>query len=94
MKLATVRADNTQLYGAILEDGFVNLTPDFPQWPTLYDAISAGGFDQLLSMAEGRTATHTDFAYEMVLPNAARILCVGVNFPDRNAEYKLSLIHI
>ncbi|MBU2941317.1 fumarylacetoacetate hydrolase family protein [Shimia thalassica] len=88
MKLATVRADNTQLYGAILEDGFVNLTPDFPQWPTLYDAISAGGFDQLLSMAEGRTATHTDFAYEMVLPNAARILCVGVNFPDRNAEYK------
>ncbi|MEP3632157.1 MAG: fumarylacetoacetate hydrolase family protein [Shimia thalassica] len=88
MKLATVRADNTQLYGAILEDGFVNLTPDFPQWPTLYDAISAGGFDQLLSMAEGRTATHTDFTYEMVLPNAVRILCVGVNFPDRNAEYK------
>ncbi|MDP2579741.1 fumarylacetoacetate hydrolase family protein [Shimia thalassica] len=88
MKLATVRADNTQLYGAILEDGFVNLTPDFPQWPTLYDAISAGGFDQLLSMAEGRTATHTDFTYEMVLPNAPRILCVGVNFPDRNAEYK------
>ncbi|WP_282159033.1 fumarylacetoacetate hydrolase family protein [Shimia thalassica] len=88
MKLATVRADNTQLYGVILEDGFVNLTPDFPQWPTLYDAISAGGFDQLLSMAEGRTATHTDFTYEMVLPNAARILCVGVNFPDRNAEYK------
>jgi len=88
MKLATVRADNTQLYGAILEDGFVNLTPDFPQWPTLYDAISAGGFDQLLSMAEGRTATHIDFTYEMVLPNAARILCVGVNFPDRNAEYK------
>ena len=24
----------------------------------------------------------------MVLPNAPRILCVGVNFPDRNAEYK------
>ncbi|CUJ83232.1 Ureidoglycolate lyase [Shimia thalassica] len=88
MKLATIRADNAQLYGAILEDGFVNLTPDFPQWPTLYDAISAGGFDQLLSMAEGRTATHTDFTYEMVLPNAPRILCVGVNFPDRNAEYK------
>ena len=24
----------------------------------------------------------------MVMPNAPRILCVGVNFPDRNAEYK------
>ena len=24
----------------------------------------------------------------MVLPDAPRILCVGVNFPDRNAEYK------
>ena len=31
---------------------------------------------------------NTDFHYDMVLPDARRILCVGVNFPDRNAEYK------
>ena len=24
----------------------------------------------------------------MVLPNVRRILCVGVNFPERSAEYK------
>jgi len=38
--------------------------------------------------AEGKPVTHHDFTYEIPLPNANRILCVGVNFPDRNAEYK------
>ncbi|MGY3437171.1 MULTISPECIES: fumarylacetoacetate hydrolase family protein [unclassified Marinovum] len=60
----------------------------FPQWLTLLDAVKAGGLGALGEAAEGRSVTHTEFQYEMVLPDAARILCVGVNFPDRNAEYK------
>ncbi|MCP4820711.1 MAG: fumarylacetoacetate hydrolase family protein, partial [Shimia sp.] len=61
---------------------------DFRQSPTLFDAVQADGLAALATAAEGRAATHTDFEFEMVLPNARRILCVGVNFPDRNAEYK------
>lgn len=88
MKFATFTADGESFYGAVMDAGAVALSPDFPHWPTLYDAIAAGGLDDLAQAAQGRAVTHKDFAYDMVMPNAPRILCVGVNFPDRNAEYK------
>ena len=88
MRFATCTAAGETFYGAITDAGAVALSPDFPQWPTLFDAVVAGGFDALSDAASSRSVTHRVFEYEMVLPDARRILCVGVNFPDRNAEYK------
>ena len=88
MRFATVSAGGEQLYGAVVEGGFVALSPDFPHWPTLKSVIEAGALDQLETAAQGRAVTHTAFTYEIPMPDVARILCVGVNFPDRNAEYK------
>ncbi len=88
MNFATYSSGGTTLYGAVTDDGMIALSPDFPKWPTLYDVAAAGGLGELGEVAAGKPVTHTEFVYEMVLPNAPRILCVGVNFPDRNAEYK------
>ncbi|UES39045.1 fumarylacetoacetate hydrolase family protein [Roseibium aggregatum] len=87
-RLATYSADGQEFYGAVTDTGMIALSPDFPQWPTLYDAIRASGLQDLVTAAKDKPVTHSEFTYEMVLPNAPRILCVGVNFPDRNAEYK------
>ncbi len=88
MKLASFTSTGAQYYGAVTDAGMIALNDDFPQWPTLLDAVQADGLGALAKAAVGKPVTHRDFAYEMVLPNAPRILCVGVNFPDRNAEYK------
>ncbi|WP_294221700.1 fumarylacetoacetate hydrolase family protein [uncultured Shimia sp.] len=88
MKFATYRADGSVFYGAVTDAGMIALSSDFPQWLTLLDAVQNDGLAALEAAAAGKAVTHTDFVYEMVLPNARRILCVGVNFPDRNAEYK------
>lgn len=88
MKFATYSAGGETFYGAATDDGMIALSPECPQWPTLLDVVRAGALDQLGALAADKVVTHTDFIYEMVLPNAPRILCVGVNFPDRNAEYK------
>jgi len=88
MRYATYSTGGETFYGAVTDDGLIPLNGDFPQWPTLLDVIQADGLDALEQAAAGKTAAHTDFEFEMVLPNAPRILCVGVNFPDRNAEYK------
>lgn len=88
MKYATYSTNGETFYGAVTDDGMIPLNADFPQWPTLFDVVQANGLDALGQAATGKSATHTDFEFEMVLPNARRILCVGVNFPDRNAEYK------
>ncbi|WP_306143317.1 fumarylacetoacetate hydrolase family protein [Roseibium sp. MMSF_3412] len=88
MNFATFSSGGQTYYGAVASSGMIALSPHFPQWPTLYDAVAAGGLASLKEAAKVHDITHTDYAYEMVLPNAPRILCVGVNFPDRNAEYK------
>ncbi|MGR3635728.1 MAG: fumarylacetoacetate hydrolase family protein [Shimia sp.] len=88
MKFATYSSANETFYGAVTDDGMIALNHAFPEWPTLLDAVQADGLSALAEATEGKVVTHTDFDYEMVLPNAPRILCVGVNFPDRNAEYK------
>jgi 2-keto-4-pentenoate hydratase/2-oxohepta-3-ene-1,7-dioic acid hydratase in catechol pathway len=88
MKYATYTTNGETFYGAVTDGGMIPLNGDFPQWSTLLDVIRADGLDALEQAAAGKSASHTDYEFEMVLPNAPRILCVGVNFPDRNAEYK------
>jgi 2-keto-4-pentenoate hydratase/2-oxohepta-3-ene-1,7-dioic acid hydratase in catechol pathway len=88
MRFATYSSNGETFYGAVTDAGMIALNSDFPDWPTLLDAVQADGLGALGQVAAGKTVTHTGFQYEMVLPNAPRILCVGVNFPDRNAEYK------
>lgn len=88
MKFVTVDAGGEPLWGVLVEDGFIALSPDFAQWPTLKDVVAAGGLPELMSATVGRAVTHTDFTFEIPVPNPGKIICVGVNFPDRNAEYK------
>jgi 2-keto-4-pentenoate hydratase/2-oxohepta-3-ene-1,7-dioic acid hydratase in catechol pathway len=90
MKFATVRVGDTRLYGVMRDDGFVALSPEFPQWPSLRNVIEAGALKQLAQAAMGRDITHRPgtFTYDIPVPDPEKIICVGVNFPDRNAEYK------
>ncbi|MEM7522922.1 MAG: fumarylacetoacetate hydrolase family protein [Pseudomonadota bacterium] len=88
MRFATFTAQGETHYGAVTDAGAVALSPDLPEWPTLRDVVEADGLARLADIAAGRSVTHEAFTYEIPLPNARRIICVGVNFPDRNAEYK------
>lgn len=88
MRFATYTADGEMNYGAAVEGGMIPLGDAFPQWASLLDVVKAGGLKDLEDAAQGQSPKHQVFQYEMVLPDAPRILCVGVNFPDRNAEYK------
>jgi len=84
-RLATYIAAGQRFYGIATDEGMIALSPRF-EWPSLKAAIEAGALNELEN-ATGEV-THTDVTFEPPLPDANRILCVGVNFPDRNAEYK------
>ena len=88
MRFATYSSAGETFYGAVTATGMIALSDAFPDWPTLLDVIKADGLGALEQAAAGRSDSHQVVQFEMVLPNAPRILCVGVNFPDRNAEYK------
>jgi 2-keto-4-pentenoate hydratase/2-oxohepta-3-ene-1,7-dioic acid hydratase in catechol pathway len=89
MRIATVEIEGQDRIGVITEDGIVDCTDAVP-YPDLRAAITAGDLAAVGVAAEGRTATHPEgaFTYRIPVPNPEKIICVGVNFPDRNAEYK------
>ncbi|MFN3993061.1 MAG: fumarylacetoacetate hydrolase family protein [Tabrizicola flagellatus] len=88
--LVTFTAGGRQLWGATAPGGVVALSDDFPQWHTLRNVIEAGAIDRVLRAAAGRPASHAEgsFSWDIPLPDPEKIICVGVNFPDRNAEYR------
>lgn len=90
MRFATVSADGERLYGAVVEDGFIALSPAFAHWPSLRDVIAAESLPDLEQAAAGRMVSHPhgSFTYDIPIPNPEKIICVGVNYPARNEEYK------
>jgi len=88
MKFATYESGGNTFYGAVADDGMIALSPDFPHWPSLREVIEADGFAKLEAAAAGKSVTHTDVTFAIPVPRPEKIICVGVNFPDRNAEYK------
>ncbi|UWQ91827.1 fumarylacetoacetate hydrolase family protein [Rhodobacteraceae bacterium M382] len=90
MRIASYTSNDTSFYGAVSDAGMIALSPDFPQWATLRDVIEAGALHDLAVAAQDKPVTHPNgtFDYQIPIPNPEKIICVGVNFPDRNAEYK------
>ncbi len=90
MRFATFSANGQTFYGVAMDDGMIALSPDFPNWQTLREVIAADGLHELALAVKGRPVTHPNgsFVYEIPIPAPEKIICVGVNFPDRNAEYK------
>lgn len=89
-RLATFTVEGKQYWGAVGDTGMIALSPAFPQWPTLRWVIAAKAMKIVSDMAQKRAVTHEfgSFQWEVPIPDPEKIICVGVNFPDRNAEYK------
>lgn len=87
--LATIRAGGRRLYGAACEGGVIALSDRFPRWAGLRQVIEADGLADLAEAAAGQDVTHPtgSFNWDLPVPDAEKIICVGVNYPDRNAEY-------
>ncbi|MER8590578.1 fumarylacetoacetate hydrolase family protein [Mesorhizobium sp. M1182] len=89
-RLATFTVGGKTRYGAITDKGVVDLSARHAQWPSLREVIEAGALRRLTEEADAFAA---DFpldaiAYEIPVPSPEKIICVGVNYPDRNEEYK------
>jgi 2-keto-4-pentenoate hydratase/2-oxohepta-3-ene-1,7-dioic acid hydratase in catechol pathway len=78
-------------YGLVRDGGIVDLSARHSeQWPTLREVIEADALGRLVDEAAGM---ETDvplsaIRYEIPIPAPEKLICVGVNFPDRNEEYK------
>jgi 2-keto-4-pentenoate hydratase/2-oxohepta-3-ene-1,7-dioic acid hydratase in catechol pathway len=90
-RIATYSASGKTAYGAVTDTGLIDLSSRFgKQYPTLREVIAAGALTKLAEEAE---RSSPDTALDAVtflppIPAPEKIICIGVNYPDRNAEYK------
>lgn len=90
-RLATFTVNGATRYGAVTDNGIVDLSGRFAsEFPTLREAIAAGALTRLAEAADGRAADHAldGIVWQPPVPAPEKIICIGVNYPDRNEEYK------
>ncbi len=90
MKLASYIIRNRMSFGAVVGDGIVDLKPRLARFGTLQDVFRAQEIGELAIAARN---VRSDFAVSEVqfLPPMLapeKIICVGVNYANRNEEYK------
>jgi 2-keto-4-pentenoate hydratase/2-oxohepta-3-ene-1,7-dioic acid hydratase in catechol pathway len=90
-RIATYSVNGKTAYGAVVDGGMVDLTARFgSDYPTLREAIAAGALMKLAEDAARRAPDHPleKITFLPPIPSPEKIICIGVNYPDRNAEYK------
>lgn len=76
-------------FGRLEGDRITELNEIFAdRFATLSDAANAGALDELFAADGGRSLALDRVKLLAPLSTPGKIVCVGVNFPDRNAEYK------
>jgi len=90
-RLATYSVNESTRYGAVTDGGIVDLSTRFAkEYPTLREVIAAGAMQKLFDEAAKHSPDHALDAITWLppIPAPEKIICIGVNYPDRNAEYK------
>jgi 2-keto-4-pentenoate hydratase/2-oxohepta-3-ene-1,7-dioic acid hydratase in catechol pathway len=91
MKIATFEANGRVSYGIVKDQGVVDAGSRLGErFPDLLAVIAAGQLDQLEKLAANTPADFSLSGIRLLKPllNPGKILCVGINYPDRAAEYK------
>ena len=90
MRFASYRIDGSPGYGLVTDGGVVDLTRRLGDHHSDLAGLIASGD---LREAEALTTAEPDvglddIVFDLPVPRPGKILCVGVNYVDRNAEYK------
>lgn len=90
-RIAAFHANGADRYGVVTDAGIIDMTPEYGvRFPTLQHVVEAGALEEVIAAAEGRAPTYRqeDVTYLIPIARPEKLICIGVNFPDRNAEYK------
>jgi 2-keto-4-pentenoate hydratase/2-oxohepta-3-ene-1,7-dioic acid hydratase in catechol pathway len=90
MKFLSFSKDGNSSFGALVEGGVVDLGARHGGLRDLRDAIRAERLGELIAEANDTAADYSldDITFLPTIPNPEKIICIGVNYANRNAEYK------
>lgn len=91
MKLASFDVNGDRTFGAVVKDGVIDLGRRLaPRFTTVLDVIEAGALAEVSALVDTLEADFPLQAVDLLPPvmGGEKILCIGVNYANRNAEYK------
>jgi 5-carboxymethyl-2-hydroxymuconate isomerase len=90
MKFLSFEIDGVAGFGIATDAGVVDLGKRYPEIADLRQAIRGNKLTELAAAAD---TAKTDYSYDDIvflptIPNPEKVICIGVNYANRNAEYK------
>jgi 2-keto-4-pentenoate hydratase/2-oxohepta-3-ene-1,7-dioic acid hydratase in catechol pathway len=89
VKLGKLERSGGAVWAAITDEGAIDLTAEL-NGGSIRDHLSCDGLARLAEFAAGRSPdiSATQVTYAPLLPDPEKIICVGVNYHNRNEEYR------
>lgn len=90
MKLVTFTAGDLRSFGIWTNRGVIDIGRRLDGWyEDLHQLFANGSFDETIHIPRGvADFAHADVRLDKPLLRWGKCFCVGVNYPERNAEYK------
>lgn len=91
MRLLSFRQNGRASFGIVSGAGVIDAGARFDrELPTLRAVIAAQAFDRIAEWAAGREpdAALEDIEFLPTIPDAGKIICIGVNYGQRHTEYR------
>ena len=91
MRLLSFHADGHDRYGAVRDNGVIDLGARLAdKAPTLKALIANGDLARAEAIADSNAQDFAlaDIEFRPPIPTPGKIICIGVNYGDRNAEYR------
>jgi 2-keto-4-pentenoate hydratase/2-oxohepta-3-ene-1,7-dioic acid hydratase in catechol pathway len=89
MRLASYNLRGRASFGVVVGDGVVDMRSRLSRYTTLLEVFRAQALDQIEAAAKGVRPDARLAEVEMLPPLLApeKILCIGINYPDRERDY-------
>jgi 2-keto-4-pentenoate hydratase/2-oxohepta-3-ene-1,7-dioic acid hydratase in catechol pathway len=92
MRLASYALHGRPSFGAVVGDGIVDLRPRLHRFQSLSEVFRAQALDQAKAAAAGvrPDVPLTEVELLAPLPTPEKILCIGINYANRGADYNVT----
>ena len=90
MRFLSFEKDGRSSFGAVIDNNVVDLGAVHPELPDLKSAMRE---NRLAALGDEAVAAEAEFGLQDIeflptIPNPEKIICIGVNYANRNEEYK------
>ena len=91
MKIASFEKNSVASYGVVIDDGVIDLGARLgSKFPQFIDILSADALDQIEIAVKNQEPDFltAEVTFRIPIPTPEKIICIGVNYGNRNEEYK------